>query len=141
MNTIEWAYMRKGWQSCTKAQKFFDQNNIKTKKIVDARKETIKEKTAWKLINSFDKIIVSKGKKIVEFKLSPDNRDEIMKASLGRTGNLRAPAVQIDAVLYIGFNDNIYNDLLSVSIWNLFFKGYINDAFVRAKNKTLHKNG
>jgi len=83
---------------------------------VDAREETIKEKTAWKLINSFDKIIVSKGKKIVEFKLSPDNRDEIMKASLGRTGNLRAPAVQIDAVLYIGFNDNIYNDLLSVSI-------------------------
>ena len=80
---------------------------------MDARKETIKEKEAFELIGSFENIIVGKGKKVLEFKLSNDNRDEIMKASLGRTGNLRAPAVQTGSGLYIGFNDNIYNDLVS----------------------------
>ncbi len=80
---------------------------------MDARKETIKEKEASELINSFDKIIVGKGKKIVEFKPTPANMDEIMKAGLGRTGNLRAPAVQSKNTLYIGFNDIIYTDLLS----------------------------
>lgn len=79
---------------------------------MDARKETIKEKAALELIDSFDRIIVGKGKKVMEFTLTPDNKDEIMKVSLGRTGNLRAPAVQIGAALYIGFNDNMYNDLL-----------------------------
>ena len=49
----------------------------------------------------------------MEFEPSSENKNEIMKASLGRTGNLRAPAVQIGAALYIGFNDNIYNALLS----------------------------
>jgi arsenate reductase-like glutaredoxin family protein len=78
---------------------------------VDARKETIKEKAASKLINSFNIIIVGKGKKIVEFKLPPDNKKDIMKAIIGRTGNLRAPAVQSGGRLYIGFNDDIYNDL------------------------------
>ncbi len=81
---------------------------------MDARKETIKEKAASELINSFNKIIVGKGKKVMEFKPSPDNKDEIIKTALGRTGNLRAPAVQSGTALYIGFNDNIYNDLVSV---------------------------
>ncbi|MCP4672224.1 MAG: hypothetical protein GY857_13060 [Desulfobacula sp.] len=81
---------------------------------MDARKETIREKEDSELINSCDKIIVGKGKKIVEFKPTPANMDEIMKAGLGRTGNLRAPAVQNGTDLYIGFNDNIYNNLLSV---------------------------
>jgi hypothetical protein len=66
------------------------------------------------LINSFNKIIIGRGKKVVEFNPSPDNKDEIMKAALGRTGNLRAPAIQKGATLYIGFNENIYNNLMPV---------------------------
>jgi len=56
--------------------------------------------------------MVGRGKKVLEFKPSPDNSDEIMKAALGRTGNLRAPAVKAADTLFIGFNDNIYNNLL-----------------------------
>ena len=48
---------------------------------------------------------------MLEFKPSPDNIDDIMKAVLGRTGNLRSPAMQIGAALFIGFNDNIYKDM------------------------------
>jgi hypothetical protein len=81
--------------------------------VVDARKETITADPAFELINSFNKIIVGKGKKVVEFNRSTDNIDDIMKATLGRTGNLRSPAVQVGTELFIGFNDNIYNVLLS----------------------------
>ena len=108
---IEWAYIRKGWQSCTKAQKFFGRNNIQIKKTVDARKETIHEGAALELINSFKKIVVGRGKKILEFNPAQDNLNEIMKVTLGRTGNLRSPVVQTGDTLYVGFNDSIYNTL------------------------------
>ncbi len=84
---------------------------MRIKKTVDARKDTITAKPAFELINSFNKIIVGRGKKVLEFKLSPDNMDDIMKVVLGRTGNLRSPAVQIGAALFIGFNDNIYKEM------------------------------
>ena len=108
---IEWAYLRKGWQSCIKAQKFFEQNRIQIRKRADARKDTIAEEAALELIRSFKKIVVGRGKKILEFKPAQDNINEIMKVSLGRTGNLRAPAVQSGDILYVGFNDRIYEDL------------------------------
>jgi len=78
---------------------------------VDARKETISEDAALELINSFKKIVVGRGKKILEFKVEQNNIDEIMKISLGRTGNLRSPAVLTGDTLYVGFNDSIYKDL------------------------------
>jgi len=78
---------------------------------VDARKETIDEKAALKLINSLKKIVVGRGKKILEFRPAKDNINEIMKVTLGRTGNLRSPVVQTGDTLYVGFNDSIYNTL------------------------------
>jgi len=84
---------------------------MRIKKTEDARKDTITAKPAFELINSFNKIIVGRGKKVLEFNPSPDNIDDIMKVVLGRTGNLRAPAVQTGAALFIGFNDNIYNEV------------------------------
>jgi len=78
---------------------------------VDARKETIDERAALELINSFKKIVVGRGKKILEFKPVQDNINEIMKVTLGRTGNLRSPVVQTGDTLYVGFNDSIYNAL------------------------------
>lgn len=78
---------------------------------MDARKETIVEKAALELVNSFKKIVVGRGKKILEFNIAQDNIDEIMKVTLGRTGNLRSPVVQSGDTLYVGFNDSIYKDL------------------------------
>lgn len=41
-----------------------------------------------------------------------EKKDDILKNCLGRSGNLRAPAVALGTVLTIGFNDEIYNGLL-----------------------------
>ncbi len=66
---------------------------------------------AWKKISGFKAIKVAKGKKILEFSPAPGNREEILKHCLGRTGNLRAPAVDMAGVLYVGYNDEMYQEI------------------------------
>jgi len=36
-------------------------------------------------------------------------KEEILKAAMGRSGTLRAPAVRKNDVVYIGYNENIYD--------------------------------
>ncbi len=62
------------------------------------------------MICRFQKVTVGKGKKTLEFFPSSDNKEEILKHCLGRTGNLRAPAVDMDGVLYVGYNEEMYGN-------------------------------
>ena len=57
-------------------------------------------------------IIIASGKKIVEVTPSGENREEILKKILGRTGNLRAPAIRKGNSYYIGFNEEMYSTRL-----------------------------
>ncbi|MCK5312080.1 MAG: hypothetical protein KAJ62_08220 [Desulfobacteraceae bacterium] len=52
-----------------------------------------------------------KGQKILCLEPDKANKEEILKASFGRTGNLRAPALKTKIAMFIGFNDNIYSML------------------------------
>jgi len=79
--------------------------------IQDAKKETITAAGAWELINSVEKVVIGKGKKILNFKPLNRNKEEILKNALGRTGNLRAPAIKAKGALFIGYNDTIYDSL------------------------------
>ena len=97
--------------SCKKAQKYFEQNNIELKSTSDARKEKIGKDQAWELISGAKTIYIGKGKKILSMEPDKANKEEILKASLGRTGNLRAPTLRTKSAMFIGFNDNIYSKL------------------------------
>lgn len=57
-----------------------------------------------------NKVYAAKGKKVVHFDLKKDKPgdDELAKALLGPTGNLRAPALRIGKTLLVGFNDETY---------------------------------
>jgi len=57
-------------------------------------------------------VIISKGKKKVQYKPADDNKAEILKAAMGRSGNLRAPSIVVDGELIIGFNEDLYNALV-----------------------------
>ena len=48
--TIDWAYLRKGWTSCKKAQEFLDEHKQKIVEITDARKERIDDDKAWQML-------------------------------------------------------------------------------------------
>jgi len=80
--------------------------------IADARKNVIKADAAWDIIKNIKTLHVGKGKKNVVFAPDADSRDEILKVTLGRTGNLRAPALRIGKRMYVGYNDAMYEELI-----------------------------
>ncbi len=86
----------------------FEQKGITLKEVVEARKEKIAGDDAWNILSSADEIVVGKGKKFQVFSPSQEDREEILKAALGRTGNLRAPALRIGKRMVVGFNDEMY---------------------------------
>ncbi len=86
----------------------FEENNLAIVDRIDARKQQIDEDAAWKLIQGVSTVVIGKGKNVLTYTPADNNREEIMKSAMGRSGNLRAPAIIKDNRLYIGFNDEIY---------------------------------
>lgn len=68
---------------------------------------------AWDQITSSKEIYIGKGKKVVKFAPSEENKDEILQAAMGRSGNLRAPTIKTGTKMYIGYNDEMYQHLIS----------------------------
>ena len=58
------------------------------------------------------RVIVAKGKKISEFKPGGKASKEVVEAMLGPTGNLRAPTLRKGKTVIVGFNEEIFEDLL-----------------------------
>ena len=108
MKKIEWIYFRKGWVSCKKAQKFFEQNAVEIEVMVDPRKEPIEAEAAWQRLLSVERVAVVKGKKIKDFVVAEQNRDEILANVIGPSGKLRAPTFKLDDIYVVGFNEEMY---------------------------------
>jgi hypothetical protein len=64
-------------------------------------------------VKSAKKIVVASGQKTLEYEPGSADKDEIIKKITGRTGNLRAPALRIGDVYYIGFNAGMYENIFS----------------------------
>lgn len=84
---------------------------MKIDERVDARKNEIKADAAWDIFKDMSSLYVGRGKKTVTYTPNADSRDEILKISLGRTGNLRAPALRVGNLMYVGYNDAMYEEL------------------------------
>ena len=86
---------------------------MNVKEETSASKKLGAEK-ALELAKSASRIIVMKGKKVTDFdmKKDPPQKDELLAAMLGTTGNLRAPTVVRGKTVLVGFNQDIYDDLL-----------------------------
>jgi hypothetical protein len=85
---------------------------IVPEEVVDARKEKITEDGAWELLKAAQELLVGRGKKFEIFHPAQDEKEVILKACLGRTGNLRAPALKIGKRMVIGFNDAMYEQFV-----------------------------
>ena len=86
----------------------FDEKDISLKEVVEARKQKIEGDDAWKILGSAKEVIVGRGKKFQVFHPDEDSKEDILKVSLGRTGNLRAPALKIGSRVVVGFNEDMY---------------------------------
>ncbi len=87
----------------------FNNKKVTIVETSDARKEKIADNDAWELIKKVDKVIIGRGKKYTAFTPSEEEKETILKQSLGRTGNLRAPTLKIKNKLIIGFSDEMYS--------------------------------
>ena len=69
---------------------------------------------ALELAKGASRVIVMKGKKITDFdmKKDPPKKEDLLAVMLGTTGNLRAPTVVRGKTVLVGFNQEIYDDLL-----------------------------
>jgi arsenate reductase-like glutaredoxin family protein len=81
----------------------------------DAGKERRGRSEALALAKAADKVIVARGKKVVEFdmKKSPPEDDALLAQILGPTGNLRAPTLRKGKMLLVGFSDEAYRHFFS----------------------------
>jgi hypothetical protein len=97
--------------SCTKARAVLSETETKVVEEVDAKQEVITTSDVWTVLSRADKIYVASGQKILTYEPNSSNRDELIKKTTGRTGNLRAPALKIGNELYVGFNTSMYDSL------------------------------
>ena len=58
------------------------------------------------------RVIVSKGKKLDEFATAGKAPKAAVDAMLGPTGNLRAPCLRVGKTLLVGFNEEVFADVL-----------------------------
>lgn len=62
------------------------------------------------------KIVVTSGKKILEYDPKNTDKEEMLKKVTGRTGNLRAPTLKRGNTLYVGFNVELYEQIVASQI-------------------------
>ena len=89
-------------------QEVLDTQNIAIATRSDARKEKLDATAVWERLGNAARVVVAKGKRIETFVPTENAQDAILKAVMGRSGNLRAPTVQIADVFYVGYNDALY---------------------------------
>jgi hypothetical protein len=103
--------------SCKKAQGFLETNDLHITGEGDAGNKRKNAPEALKLAFAANKILVAKGKKIVRFdmKKDPPAKETLLAHILGPTGNLRAPALRRGETLLVGFNSDLYQEVLGQS--------------------------
>jgi len=82
--------------------------------VDNARKTSFAAKDLKKVIGSATTVFAVRGKKVATFKLSQDSvtSEFVCKSLLGPTGNLRAPAILSGDNFVVGFNRELYEEIL-----------------------------
>jgi arsenate reductase-like glutaredoxin family protein len=101
--------------TCKKAQEFLERNDVAVAEVVDATKTRKGRSEALALAKTANRIVIAKGKKHVVFDFKYDLLDDelLLAHLLGPTGNLRAPAVKVGKTLYVGFNEQAWEKVVS----------------------------
>ena len=115
MPDVNWFYFRSGWVTCKRAQEYLATNQISISVQTNAAKERFGLGNAKKLLESADHLYSSRGRKYVHIDLVEKDltSEEVSKWMLGPTGNLRAPTVVYGRIVYVGFNEEAYQGILT----------------------------
>ena len=86
-------------------------SKIEISETVPASRKLQREDAAA-LLAKAKTMVVSKGKKVMEFAGGNKASEEALDAMLGSTGNLRAPIAVVGKRILVGFNEDIYSAAL-----------------------------
>ncbi len=64
------------------------------------------------MLSSAEAILTARGKSTKRWDPRVDAREDILADVMGRSGNLRAPTVRIGNIFLVGFNEDIYRNVL-----------------------------
>ena len=67
----------------------------------------------WERIEIAESVHVAKGKRVDVFAPKDKSQDDILAAVMGRSGNLRAPTLKIGDTFFVGFNEQLYEAILT----------------------------
>ena len=109
---ISWAFLRNSWNTCGKTREFLGSHEVQIEWEVNARKERIEAEAAWEKFAQAEMIYVVNGRKILDLPPTDENKETILDKAIGRSGNLRAPTIQVGNQFVVGFNEELYNTLL-----------------------------
>src|SRR5262249_22384787 len=98
-------------------QEFLADAEMPVQQQQDAKKATLTRRDALRLASEATDIYAAKGKSVVHIDVKKDKPDEeaLAKVLLGPTGNLRAPTLRIGKRLIVGFEPNMYRQVLGSS--------------------------
>ena len=102
--------------TCQKARGFLGQFKVAATETVDARKERYDAEDALALLVGVEQLVAARGKTFEVLDLKKDRpADDVLLAHLmGPTGNLRAPTARVGTTLVVGFNEDVYKQVLGV---------------------------
>jgi len=100
--------------SCQKAQGFLESNALTVGEQTNATKERKGRDAALALARSSERVVIGRGKKVIEFDMrnAPPDDDTLAAHLLGPTGNLKAPTLRKGNTLLVGFSEAAYRQVL-----------------------------
>lgn len=102
--------------TCKNAQEFLESVGGSADEVADAKKLRLGPAEALALARKHVRVVAARGKKVVTLDLKKDKPDDeaLLAVLLGPSGNLRAPAATVGRTLVVGFNPEVYREVLRV---------------------------
>ena len=88
-----------------------DANGLEPEERVSASKKLGRD-DARSILEASSRVIISKGRRLDDFKTGGKVDEEVLDLFLGSTGNLRAPCVRSGDTTLVGFNDEAWSQAL-----------------------------
>jgi len=91
---------------------------VTIREIVKANKQKIPADEAVALAMGSSMVLVAKGKKVLDFRIKAGQlqggakEEDLRKAIVGPSGNLRAPTIRTGKTLIVGFHPDLYAERL-----------------------------
>ncbi|MBK8265510.1 MAG: hypothetical protein IPK80_29800 [Nannocystis sp.] len=110
---IDWYYHRTSCTTCARAQDHLTAERAQIAETTSANKVRFERDQALELARRAERVVIARGAKLIELDPKATDADQLAALLLGPSGKLRAPALRVGPVLYVGFTPAMYSAALA----------------------------